>query len=74
MAERHRWVKLRLHVRICRKCGTGKVNARDDRGWFATYHRPDGRAVVSNHVPPCVEGPRTSAYLARHADALQVPF
>lgn len=75
MASRHRWVKLRLHVYICRKCGCGKVNAQGPGGdWFATYHRPDGTSVVTSRVPPCATGPRSSAYLAKHALSLEVPF
>jgi hypothetical protein len=72
---RHRWVKLREHVYICRKCGTGKVNAQDGDGrWFATFNRPDGRSIVAARVPACEVGPRTAAHLAKHAEALAVPF
>jgi hypothetical protein len=72
---RHRWVKLREHTYICRKCGTGRENAQDEYGnWFATFHRPDGRSVRLSHVPPCEPGPRTADYLAKHAEALAVPF
>lgn len=74
-SERHRWVKLRLHVYICRKCGCGKVNAQDARGgWFATFHLPDGRSIAPSHVPPCEVGPRTPAYLAKYSEVLEVPF
>jgi hypothetical protein len=75
MDPRHRWVKLRVHVYICRKCGTGKVNAPDAQGnWFATFHRPDGTSLRSAHVPVCEVGPYTERYLAKHADAIAVPF
>jgi hypothetical protein len=76
--ERHRWVKLRLHVYICRQCGCGKVNANtreDETGdWFTTYYTPDGRAVRAQHTPPCIIGPKTPQYLAKYADALAIPF
>jgi hypothetical protein len=73
--RRHRWCKVRLHVYICRTCGTGKVNAQDAGGaWFATYHRPDGTSVRSAHVPRCEVGPMTAKYLAKHAAVLAVPF
>jgi hypothetical protein len=71
---RHRWLKLRLHVRICLKCGTGRVNAQGPDGWFATFHRPDGTAQVRRHVPACEVGPLTSKYLAKYRDRLAVPF
>lgn len=72
--QRHRWTKLRDHVRICTKCGTGKVNALGKDGWFATFHRPDGTSQVRRHVPACEVGPLTDKYLAKYADVLAVPF
>lgn len=66
----HRWVKLRLHVYICRKCGTGKVNAHRGGEWITTYHRPTGESVESRHVPPCEVGPRTRRYLATYSDVI----
>ena len=70
-ATRHSWVKLRVHVYICRRCGTGKVNAQDAAGaWFATFHCPDGTSLRSAHVPPCEVGARTAQYLQAYADAL----
>lgn len=67
---RHRWVKVRPHVYICRQCGCGKVNALGRDGWRTTFHRPDGTAVVATHVPACATGPRTGAYLTHHASAI----
>lgn len=64
---RHTWLKLRLHVYICRACGTGKVNARRSGAWETTYHRPDGTSVVSAHVPACEVGPLTKKYLANYS-------
>ncbi len=72
---RHRWVKLRLHVYICRRCGAGKVNAQDAGGrWRATFHLPSGRSVTVGHVPRCVVGPLTEKYLGKYRATLAVPF
>lgn len=73
MAERHRWQKLRIHVYICWKCGTGKVNAQQGGQWIATFHRPDGSMVVGGHVPACEVGPLTEKYLAKYSDVLHDP-
>ncbi len=68
--RRHRWVKVRLHVYICRQCGCGRVNARNHRGeWFTMFHRPDGTSTIDVHVPACAAGPRTGAYLRHHERA-----
>lgn len=71
--QRHRWLKLRLHTYICRKCGTGRVNALVSGGWQTTYHRPDGTSEVLSHVPPCERGPKTDAALAKYATELAAP-
>ncbi len=70
--KRHKWVKVRLHVYICRQCGMGSVNDQDSRGgWFTTYHRPDGtRGTIERHVPPCEVGPFTAAYLKKYESAI----
>jgi hypothetical protein len=73
-ARRHRWVKLRLHVYVCRHCGTGKENSQAGGGWIQTYHQPTGRSVVLSKVPACEAGPHTARYLAKHAAMLAVPF
>ena len=71
--ERHRWVKVREHVYICRKCGCGRVNTQTSRGeWFTTFHRPDGRSVVDSHVPLCQPGPRTAAALRKYEAAIAI--
>lgn len=70
MVTRHRWTKLRLHVYICRSCGTGKVNKEHSGVWTTMYHLPDGSSVVSEHVPRCVIGPRTERALAKYASAI----
>jgi hypothetical protein len=67
---RHRWLKLRIHCYICRKCGTGKVNARGEDGWFATFYCGNGTTVLGPHVPPCEVGPKTEAYLGKYAKEL----
>jgi hypothetical protein len=64
---RHRWQKLRLHTRICRQCGAGKVNAFVDGAWVTTYHLPDGSSRELRRTPPCERGPKTDAYLAKYA-------
>jgi hypothetical protein len=64
-------VKLRLHVYLCRKCGTGKVNAQDATGrWTPTWHRPDGTSIAASTTPPCEVGPKTAAALQKYAAAL----
>lgn len=78
MIRRHRWVKLRLHTYICRRCGCGKVNALRDGRWFATFHLPTGETVhtgvaadlqnipKSATVPACKPGPYTPAFLLKY--------
>lgn len=69
--KRHKWVKVRLHVYICQKCGCGSVNAQDSRGgWFTTYHKPDGTSAIERHVPPCEVGPLSTTYLTKYASAI----
>lgn len=69
--KRHSWVKLRLHVYICRECGTGYVNHQQPNGrWVRTYHLASGRSIALDHVPTCEKGPRTEAALRKYADAL----
>jgi hypothetical protein len=69
--KRHRWVKLRLHVYVCRVCGCGRVNAEDRfGGWFTTFHLPDGTSRVDVHVPGCEVGERTAAVLKKHESAI----
>lgn len=69
--RRHRWVKLRLHVYVCRVCGCGRVNGEDRfGGWFTTFHLPDGTSRIDIHVPPCEEGARTSAVLMKYEAAI----
>jgi len=71
MRKKHRWVKLREHVYLCRECGTGRVNAQTRGGeWFTTFHRPDGSSIVDSHVPPCEPGPRTPAVLRKYESAI----
>ena len=64
---RHAWVKLRLHVYVCRKCGTGKVNSESGGVWLSTFHGPRGETVTGPHVPPCEPGPLTQKYLTKYA-------
>jgi hypothetical protein len=70
---RHRWHRLRKHVRICRKCGCGRVTENADGAWQYTYHQPNGVSLVLRHVPPCVEGPLTVSYLAKYDEQLRQP-
>lgn len=74
---RHKWVRLREHVYICRQCGCGKVNVQHETPshsgravWETTYHTPDGRSQVLARTPECAVGPRTAAYLDKHAVAI----
>ena len=69
---RHKWVKLRLHVYICKVCGMGRVNHEDSGDWRTTYHHPDaaGTSRVQSHVPPCIVGPRTLKYLSKYAQEI----
>lgn len=70
---RHKWVHLREHVYICRKCGTGRVNVElGENTWAAHWFRPDGSETVGL-TPPCEIGPRTAAYLEKYADRLGDP-
>lgn len=73
--ERHRWVKLKEHKYLCSKCGTGKTN--EELGpsyWQQRYALPNGKEIVSRHVPPCEPGPETDKrieqFRARIEDAL----
>ena len=66
MSRRHSWVRVKVHVYVCCVCGTGKVNARDEAGWAATFHRPDGAEVIGS-TPPCTVGPRTAAALTKYS-------
>lgn len=68
---RHKWVKVKVHVYICRQCGSGRVNAQRGNGdWFTTFHLPDGSSIVALHVPACQPGRWTAAYLRKHESAL----
>ena len=70
-ARRHSWVKLRLHVYMCRTCGTGYLNHQHPNGsWVRTYYLPTGQTIALVHVPPCEPGARTAAVLRKYADAL----
>lgn len=65
--SRHKWIKLRTHVYICRVCGTGKVNSQDGGGWQTTYHTPDGYSRVLTKTPRCAPDIFTAQYLAKYA-------
>ena len=64
---RHAWVKVRPHVRICRHCGTGWENMRDEAGWFKRWYRPDGTEVDDGPTPACQPGPRTERAILKYA-------
>lgn len=71
MSDRHSWVKLRLHVYICRKCGLGKVNGQRANGdWFVTWHEPSGWSHTVKATPACAVGPLTPAYLKKYEAAI----
>lgn len=68
---RHSWVKLRVHVYMCKKCGTAYENKQDRTGgWYRTYFLPDRRQVNASHVPPCEPGPTTSKRIEHYAAAI----
>jgi hypothetical protein len=68
---RHRWIKVKLHVYICRQCGAGSVNSFEGkRGWITTVHYPDGTSEVSNKLRPCARGPKSDVYLAKYESAI----
>jgi hypothetical protein len=73
VAQRHAWTKLRIHVYVCRRCGTGKENEQRGVEWVTTYHRSDGSSVESARVPPCDVGPNTGLYLMLASWALEAP-
>lgn len=65
--KRHSWVKLRVHVYICRTCATGRVNFQSrGGGWFTRFHLPNGGNIVDSRVPPCEPGRHTAAWLAHY--------
>lgn len=68
--KRHKWIKLRIHVYLCRTCGTKKET--DPESFFTRYTTPDGHTRREKFTPPCVFGPKTEEYLAAHADEIAV--
>lgn len=71
-AGRHSWVKLRLHVYMCKKCGTAYENKQDRTGgWFRTYYLPDRSQKNLSHVPPCEPGPMTAKALEKYRSAIE---
>jgi hypothetical protein len=64
---RHSWVKIRIHVYVCKRCGMGKVNSDGADGWQTTYHFPTGVSRIEHYTPPCEAGPLTPKYLAKYA-------
>jgi hypothetical protein len=70
--ERHSWVKLRIHVYICVKCGAGRENKQDRiGGWYTTWFLPTGERRNTFERPPCVRGPLTDRYLGKYADHIE---
>lgn len=67
---RHRWVKLRIHVYICQKCGCGKVNSLEGKEWRVTFYLPNGREHIATRTPPCEIGPLTTRYLGHYAEEI----
>lgn len=64
---RHRWLKLRLHVYLCKKCGCGKENVQKGDNYYETmYHLPTGESKFMKSTPACEVGPRTALYLAKY--------
>jgi hypothetical protein len=65
-AARHKWIKLRIHVYLCKVCGMGRVNSDQDGYWRTTYHYPTGISKIETRVPPCEIGEHTARYLAKY--------
>jgi hypothetical protein len=73
-AARHRWDKLRIHVYMCRVCGTGRKNEQRPNGqWFTRFYLPSGARVVGGAVPPCKPGRDTAKRLAHYKGAQPEP-
>lgn len=71
LTDRHSWVKLRIHVYICRKCGAGRVNEqRPDGTWRTWWHRPTGESLVAQRTPPCERGQMTETFLKKYEAAI----
>ena len=71
MRVRHAWIKLRTHVYLCVRCGTGRVNAEGRAGtWTTTFYLPNGATLIDLHVPPCEPGPRTAAVFSKYAEPI----
>ena len=69
--KRHRWVKLRRHVYMCRHCGTAYENKPAARGqWYRVWYAADGVDRLGGLTPPCAPGVRGARALLKHADAL----
>jgi hypothetical protein len=67
----HAWVKLRIHVYICRKCGCGRVNWQNKNGeWVTTFHTSSGHSISSTRRPPCEVGSRTAPALRKYEAAI----
>lgn len=64
---RHKWVRLREHIYICRTCGAGKAHAQVNGQWETTFHTPDGWSSPRRYTPACEVGEHTPAYLAKYA-------
>lgn len=71
MPERHRWVRLREHVYICKKCGCGKVNEERRRGeWVTWFHAADG-TTTARGTPECCVGERSQIYLDKYRAVIE---
>lgn len=69
--KRHRWVKLRLHVYICRDCGTGYENLCVAPGqWERVWYLANGSNQLAGLTPECSPGARGAAALRKYADAI----
>lgn len=71
MRKRHRWVKLRIHVYICRDCGTAYENKQGPGvGWYRVYYKSNGTNSIEQHVPACEPGVRGARALQKYESAL----
>jgi hypothetical protein len=69
--KRHKWIKLKVHVYLCRVCGLVKEH-REDEGWRTKYHLPDGTAHYFDSTPPCVNGEKTDERLKKYEIEIRV--
>lgn len=70
-APRHSWLKLRLHVYMCIRCGAGYENIQDRTGgWYRRWFLPDRSTVNTLRTLPCEPGPTTAKRILHYSAQL----